>query len=275
MARYRVDCAYNGSKYYGFQKQADKPTVQGLIERLLGELLDCSLKIYPAGRTDRGVHAVCQPFHFSLAESHLRKLTTGPDDWLKIFNSYTRNRAVKLLRIVPVSRQFDARHSALGRFYGYRFIQMNRSLSRLFSEPCGWVNRQFNVNRAARAVEFLDGGVPTRIFSGSGGSTFQAENWPLKLQLLTYPGQCWLVVGARSFRYKMVRSVARAVREVAVGNCSFEQLVELVGQSKHSLKPAPPQGCYLLRVFYHSTDLTLNFMQAKQQVDRLNQAKYF
>ena len=56
MQNYKVSIAYDGSSFYGFQKQKNRPTVQGKIE----EVLDLLIKDYDlnySGRTDSGVHA--------------------------------------------------------------------------------------------------------------------------------------------------------------------------------------------------------------------------
>ena len=56
MQNYKINIAYDGSSFYGFQKQRSRPTVQGKIE----EVLDLLIKDYElnySGRTDAGVHA--------------------------------------------------------------------------------------------------------------------------------------------------------------------------------------------------------------------------
>ena len=58
--KYLIEIAYDGSKFYGFQKQNNKDTVQGEIESVLSKILNEKIKTTGASRTDRGVHAYSQ-----------------------------------------------------------------------------------------------------------------------------------------------------------------------------------------------------------------------
>ena len=58
--------SYKGTNYQGWQKQKDAPTVQGTIESVLSRILNQEINIYASGRTDAGVHAIHQYFHFDL-----------------------------------------------------------------------------------------------------------------------------------------------------------------------------------------------------------------
>ena len=65
--------AYDGTGFFGWQRQVDKPTIQGELERILSLMLNQRIKIHGSGRTDAGVHARAQVAHFH-AETRL-----GPD----------------------------------------------------------------------------------------------------------------------------------------------------------------------------------------------------
>ena len=55
---------YDGSRFYGFQRQRQKPTVQEVLEDAIARVADRRVTVHCAGRTDTGVHAVCQVVHF-------------------------------------------------------------------------------------------------------------------------------------------------------------------------------------------------------------------
>ena len=59
MNSYKLSIAYDGTNYYGFQKQKNKPTIQGKLEEALNLLVD-SYELNYSGRTDAGVHAKSQ-----------------------------------------------------------------------------------------------------------------------------------------------------------------------------------------------------------------------
>ena len=67
----RVFCvvAYKGTNYYGWEKQVGQVSVQGEIEKAIGKILNTEINIYGSGRTDAGVHASGQTFHFDISET--------------------------------------------------------------------------------------------------------------------------------------------------------------------------------------------------------------
>ena len=72
--RYFSFIEYNGSNYGGFQKQKNKNSIQEEVEKALKKLLKLDIKIYLGSRTDSGVHAYRNCFHFNI------------DNWSKVSN---------------------------------------------------------------------------------------------------------------------------------------------------------------------------------------------
>ena len=66
MHRYKCIISYDGHNYMGFQIQEELKTIELEIKIALKKLLGIDVKIYPSGRTDRGVHAKGQVIHFDL-----------------------------------------------------------------------------------------------------------------------------------------------------------------------------------------------------------------
>ena len=64
--RYFIKVSYDGSHFFGFQRQSSKKTIQGELERALSILAKKPVEIKGAGRTDVGVHALDQGVHFDL-----------------------------------------------------------------------------------------------------------------------------------------------------------------------------------------------------------------
>lgn len=62
--RYLIGFSYDGTDFYGYQKQLNKRTVQGEIETVLSKVLNCKTIINASGRTDAKVHAYNQKAHF-------------------------------------------------------------------------------------------------------------------------------------------------------------------------------------------------------------------
>jgi tRNA pseudouridine38-40 synthase len=64
MRNVRCEVAYDGSRFYGWQRQDGFESVQGALEDGLAALLDTVISVQGAGRTDTGVHALRQVAHF-------------------------------------------------------------------------------------------------------------------------------------------------------------------------------------------------------------------
>ena len=112
-------CSYKGTNYYGWQKQVGFVSVQSKIEECLSKVYDTQINIQGSGRTDAGVHALKQYFHYvSDKEKDLKQLTYAlnkmlPDD-------------IKILSLTKVDDDFHARYNATKKIYEYRILLTNK-----------------------------------------------------------------------------------------------------------------------------------------------------
>ena len=70
MRNIRIMYQYDGSKYYGFQRQKNKDTVQGDIEKIVFSKFNEKINMTSSGRTDRKEHALGQVSNFSISKKH-------------------------------------------------------------------------------------------------------------------------------------------------------------------------------------------------------------
>ena len=112
-------CTYKGTNYYGWQKQVGYISVQSTIEECLSKVYDSPITIYGSGRTDAGVHAIRQYFHFVTdKEKDLNQLAYSlnkmlPDD-------------IKIIEFTAVDDDFHARYSAKQKIYEYHILLTNK-----------------------------------------------------------------------------------------------------------------------------------------------------
>ena len=99
--KYLLTISYDGSKFNGFQRQKNVKNIQGEIEKKLSDFFGKELVIKGAGRTDRGVHAICQKAHFET-----NKKINGLKKYLN-----KELEDIKIKKITKVSDNFHARHS--------------------------------------------------------------------------------------------------------------------------------------------------------------------
>src|SRR5699024_3682927 len=112
MVKYKCTVSYDGANFVGFQKQPNQRTIQGEIEAALTKIHKHQVLIYSSGRTDTGVHAKGQTFHF---ESDL-SITT--DQWRRALNTLLP-KDIFLKNIVGIDKAFHARFDATEKEYRY------------------------------------------------------------------------------------------------------------------------------------------------------------
>ena len=107
--------AYDGTGFFGWQRQVDKPTIQGELERILSLMLNQRIKIHGSGRTDAGVHARAQVAHFH-AETRL-----GPDTVKKGVNSLM-SAPIVIHDCKLATHDFHAQYHVLSKEYRYYIL---------------------------------------------------------------------------------------------------------------------------------------------------------
>jgi len=113
MTSYKIVLSYDGTDYYGWQRQPDKPTVQGTVEKALERIIGKKAALTGAGRTDAGVHALGQTAGF-------RADTKIPDaELFKALNALLPDD-IRIVSLDRVPAEFNARRDAQGKIYQYR-----------------------------------------------------------------------------------------------------------------------------------------------------------
>ena len=113
MNRYQVIVAYDGFNYRGWQAQPHRNSIQVVIEKALTTLYHQPIKIVSSGRTDTGVHAYGQVFHYDadLNISPLR-LKAGLNSLLPL--------DIRIQAVILVNNEFHARYGAKSKTYEYK-----------------------------------------------------------------------------------------------------------------------------------------------------------
>ena len=118
----RVFCvvAYKGTKYYGWEKQPEQITIQEEIEKALSQILNTPISIYGSGRTDAGVHAKGQTFHFDIEEVKYSETELI----YRVNCVLPASIKITSLKYLNDDNELHARFSAISKEYQYR-ISLN------------------------------------------------------------------------------------------------------------------------------------------------------
>ncbi|MCX7990815.1 MAG: tRNA pseudouridine(38-40) synthase TruA [Proteobacteria bacterium] len=235
---------YDGTNYFGWQKQSGQITVQEVIEKALSTLLNEKTKIIGSGRTDTGVHAINQYFSFK-TKRYL------PDNAYLLGLNHFLPRDIRIKGIRYVDHDFHPIFSAKKKTYIYKVL--NRK------EPTALdIHRVWHVPFALNAYDmkkcagYILGEHDFRSFRASADTRKNTvrliydARWEREGELLIFK------ITANGFLHNMVRILVGTMVEVGLGKITTEDFV-LIKESKDRKKAgktAPPQGLYLYEVYY-------------------------
>jgi tRNA pseudouridine38-40 synthase len=244
LPRWKCVCAYDGGPFSGWQSQASQDAVQDVIERRLEQVLGEKIRTHSSGRTDSGVHAHGQVFHFDAAWRH------GADK-LRVALQTGLPKSIRLKSIKVAKPDFHARFDAKGKVYRYHVC---RGEADPFTTAYCWsVNREFDWTAMAAAAKILRGKHDFWAFSGENDRTYETTVRDLRRLDIARKGRnVTFTFEADGFLYKMVRSLTGALVNVGLGKLSLREIAELLRTRKRipAVLTAPPQGLFLVKVIY-------------------------
>ena len=209
MQRWAAGVEYCGTRYSGWQRQADAPSVQQEVERALSAVADHPIKLSAAGRTDAGVHAYNQVVHF---DSHAVRSAHA---WVLGSNSQLPPD-VSLRWVQPVAPVFHARYGALARRYRY-VILTGRSRSGLLAGRVARCPLALDVHAMHRSAQALVG---AHDFTSYRDADCQAKSPVRSVHSLIVQQRGEFVtldIRANAFLHHMVRNIAGVLMAIGQG----------------------------------------------------------
>lgn len=235
---------YDGTDYFGFQRQPGLPTIQSELEDALSELLGSETAITGAGRTDAGVHALGQTVTFE-TESPIPTERVVP-----ALNALLPNE-VSAIEASVVPEDFHPRYSATGKLYGYRIL--NRTLPSPFIGRYAWhLTWDLDLALMRAAAQVLLGEHDFAAFSSSGSSVETTVRELRRLDIEPEGDLIEIRAEGNGFLYMMVRRIVGTLTDVGRGLISVEEVREVLRSlDRTRVKTiAPPQGLSLIKVTY-------------------------
>ncbi len=242
MTRYRAVIEYDGTNYFGFQRQIKaQQTIQGELEKALFNLAQASIQVIGAGRTDAGVHARGQVIAFDFANwkhgtERLQSALNG---------TLPRDIAVRDMQVA--TDEFHPRFDATRR--GYRYTVWNRPNPSPLNQRYSWHIRQsLDLNAMNIAAKHLIGEHDFRTFgtppngNNSVRRIFHAE-WQRNDDFLLFD-----IIGT-AFLKRMVRSIVGSLRLVGIGTWSIDDFVTALQAAERSRAGQSAPACGLVLEF--------------------------
>jgi tRNA pseudouridine38-40 synthase len=243
--RYKLTIEYDGAPFAGWQIQADRPTVQGVLTAAVEALSGEKTMVQGAGRTDAGVHARGQVAHVDLAKDW------DTDTVRDALNALLRPNPVAILSAERVADGFNARTSAVKRHYLYRIINRRADLT-LDAGHVWRVPRPLDAAAMHAAAQRLVG---KHDFTTFRSTECQAKSPVKTLQRLDVEragDDVIVLASARSFLHSQVRSMVGSLVMVGDGKWNVDDLSRVLAAADRTAcgQVAPPDGLYLMRVDY-------------------------
>lgn len=244
MTRIALGIEYDGAPFHGWQAQPHGNTVQDALERALAAVAGMPIRVHCAGRTDAGVHALCQVAHFDCTAPRKENA------WIRGTNAFLPPQiAVRWAR--PVADDFHARFAAQSR--SYRYLLHNHSVRpALYHSRVGWHHQPLDAQAMHAAAQHLLGEHDFSVFRAA---ECQAKS-PIKTMYhaqVSRQGEMIIFdFCASAFVQHMVRNMVGALVHIGKGRQSPEGMIELLASRNRSLA-APtfsPAGLYFAGVEY-------------------------
>lgn len=242
--RWKCVCAYDGSAFEGWQSQASGRAIQDVIERQLKRIFGRDVRVHGSGRTDSGVHASGQVFHFDGEWTH------GPQKLRGALQGGI-GRAIQLQSLRRAPANFHARFDAKGKIYQYHVALAEADP--FATRYCWSVKRELDWSAMRKAAMGLRGRHDFRAFSANNGTERETTVRDLRRLSVVRRGKTGsFTMEADGFLYKMVRSLAGALVAVGQGKLTPADLAAMLksGRRSAAVQTAPAQGLFLVRVFY-------------------------
>jgi len=243
--KYKITIEYDGSRFFGWQKQPDALTAQATLENAIFEFTQEKVLSFAAGRTDTGVHALEQVVHFELTKEF------STHQMIQGLNFYLKNTGLYVLSSTIVPADFHARFSCYAR--SYKYVILNRFAPSPIYEKQAWhIKNELDLTQMNQAASYLIGTYDFSSFRATGCQaktcikTITESRFERKGEFIEF------YITADAFLYHMVRNIMGTLKLVGtkqITSQEFKTIIDL--KNRLNAGPtAPAHGLYFLKAWY-------------------------
>ncbi len=244
MKNYKFIIEYDGTRYYGWQRQPGQNTIQGKLESVLSRMCDIRVEVIGAGRTDAGVHAR------GMVANAFLETESSCEEIRNYVNTYLpEDIAVREVR--EASPRFHARYNAIGKTYCYTCYdgEVKSVFDRKFYTP---LDEKTDLEQMRQAAAVLEGEHDYRNFCVNPRMKKSTVRRVDRIEIVREDGYLRFFFHGNGFLQNMVRIIVGTLLEVGSGRMSSEQVeAVLANPNRQKAGPtAPAQGLCLMEVDY-------------------------
>ncbi len=242
--RIRLVVEYDGTDFYGFQRQPKLRTVDQVLKEAIYRVTKEEVQVIGSGRTDAGVHALGQVVAFNT------DTLIPPEKYRKAINTYLPPD-IRVVRSEKATPDFHPRFDALSKMYRYLIYRSNEGYTFLRRYSYNYT-KPLDLEVMHKVARHVRGEHDFRGFMASGSAVQNTVRQVYQFTIDENPPWMKIEITGNGFLYRMVRNMVGTLIEVGRGAMSFEQLVEVIrtGDRKIAGPTAPAQGLFLVKVDY-------------------------
>ena len=253
MSRYFIEVSYKGTNYAGFQIQKNAATIQSQVEKALATRLKQPFNLTGSSRTDSGVHALQNYFHFDVADDmvsvneNLNEEVSVKEIIYSLNSILAADIVVK--KISKVDDDAHCRFDAVSREYKY-FIYCKKNP--FYKEVAHYYPYKIDIDKLHSAASII---LNTKDFTSFSKKNTQVNNFICTLSTSKWINEndflIFNVTGNRFLR-GMVKGLVGTMLKVGVGKISLDQFAEVIKNNNNTSADfsVPAQGLFLVRVKY-------------------------
>ncbi len=242
---YKLIIGYDGTRYYGWEHQPKRETIQGKLEDVLNHLSDRPVEIIGAGRTDGGVHAR------GMVANVFLDVPLTPDQLQDYMNRYLPDDIV-IREVREASDRFHARYNAIGKTYCYTCF--DGKTKPLFDRKYVWtLEKELDIEKMQQAAKYLIGKHDFCSFCKNPQKKKSTVRIVDRIEIVRRGDYVTLSFHGNGFLRNMVRILTGTLVDVGLGKIEPGRVREILEEKNRLLasETAPAQGLCLMEVDYN------------------------
>jgi len=249
---FKLFIEYEGTRYSGWQKQENAKTVQGTIVKAANEIFKNDfVDLQGSGRTDSGVHALCQV-------AHLDSKTVLAPEIIRLKLNDLLPHDINILEVEKASQNFHARHDAKSRSYLYQISKRRTAFGKNF---VWWIKDKLDYKKMELASKLFIGMHNFSSFSDDDPEEKSTKVLIDRIQMKEDGDLILIRIVGSHFIWKMVRRIVGVLVEVGRGRKTEKDILNYLNVKSNEVAKftAPPSGLFLEKVLYEGEKLSGEF----------------
>jgi tRNA pseudouridine38-40 synthase len=240
--KYLIELSYDGSKFYGFQKQSNKETVQGNVESILSKILNEKITTIGASRTDRGVHAYSQ--FISFETNKIKDVNKFVYSINQLLNEYIHIKNINI-----VNDEFSPRYDVVMKEYIYK-INVGE-YNPIEKDYVYQYNKSINISLIKKAIKKIKGKHNFKSFT----SDTEKEDYVRDIKdikIIKKDNYIYIYIKAKSFLRYMIRNIVGLLIDINESKKTIDDIDYIFKSEdrKSCGRCIDACGLYLNKIYY-------------------------